>query len=65
MKEIVKYKCEYCGTVFDELNECETCESNHQHPINTTGELYNPGSQYPHSVVIKFKNGASIVYKKG
>lgn len=69
MKEITKYKCEYCGFVYDDKEKCADCESNHQIPVEIADFIHHQGqttcSKYPHSVVIKFQNGASIVYKKG
>lgn len=69
MKEITKYKCEYCGFVFDEKEKCVKCEMNHELPVGITGFTHcqgqTPHSQYPHQVIVKFQNGASIVYRKG
>jgi len=68
MQELTQYKCEYCGCVYGDKEKCAKCEANHEIPVGIAHFIHHKGthdSQYPHTVVIKFQNGASIVYKKG
>lgn len=66
MKEITKYKCEYCGTVYDAMKDCQECEEGHHIPQTITGFMYNHiSSGYPDRIVVRMSNGASISYVKG
>ena len=66
MKEITKFKCEYCGFVYDDKAKCQDCEDKHHKAECITGVMYeslNP--TYPSRIVVRFDNGASISYMKG
>lgn len=55
MKEVKRYKCEYCGTVFESQEDCEDCESQH---VLADGVEYNyeHGDVYPRRITVRFNN---------
>lgn len=68
MKELTKYKCDYCGTEYKNKSDAQQCESNHKvdaqiskcHWLNYTQDH----SGYPQKVYVKFENGNIIEYKR-
>ena len=66
MKEIIQYKCEGCGAVYDDKVKCQECEDKHSKPESITCFMYNSlNTTYPSRIVVRFDNGASISYMKG
>jgi len=57
----VKYRCEVCNKVFEDINEAESCER--VHPVVEEIEyLYETGWAYPEVVSIEFKDGSIYRY---
>lgn len=68
MKEIKKYQCEHCGTVYDYERGAYLCESNHK--LNGTIDRFEHSGRcnnydgYPSKVYIRFEDGKIIGYEK-
>lgn len=68
MKELLKYQCEFCKTVFTDKEKCETCEKNHKIKPKITEKIYTPfisdNRGYPLRLKVTFEDGEIINYVK-
>lgn len=58
-----KYKCEVCGTEYDNEKECYQCENKHVKPISLDTSEYEFKSRYPKIIYMRMGNGAVCGYK--
>lgn len=69
MKEVKRYKCDYCRTEYDKKSDAEKCEHAHKMPESFNNAKFLPidrePSGYPITVNITFKNGETIRYVRG
>jgi len=56
MKEVIRYQCECCGTVFDSQEDCEDCENRH-FGVEEAKYEYAAGEAFPHYITVKFDGG--------
>lgn len=67
MKTIEQYKCEYCGTLYADRNECEACEKQHVYPKCIKAAQFRPRkvcAKYPPHIVIEFEDGTIQDYER-
>lgn len=68
MKELTKYKCDYCGTEYKEKSNAQQCEDNHKVNATISRRHYlnyaQDKSGYPQKVYIQFEDGKVIEYKR-
>lgn len=65
MKEIIRYRCEYCGMEHTKKEECEECEKSHIPPDKIlNSDFNNDHCGYPEAITVKFKNGKKGRYKR-
>lgn len=63
MNEIVKYQCEFCGTIYSSESACQACENNHKTQGQVVGYTYQSINEekdgYPTSILVQFKENDS------
>ena len=67
MKEYKSYKCELCGTVYNNKQKALECEKSHISCREIVREVHNfvvIGSDYPTEVLIQMKDGKEVLYKR-
>ena len=68
MKELTKYKCDYCNTEYKNKSDAQQCEDNHKTKAVIIKSHYLNYSQdksgYPQKIFIEFENGKVIEYKR-
>jgi len=59
------YKCEVCGAVYADDEDCMACEANHTKLLSVLPEdqRFNPGQKYPRYINAIMENGKKIVYE--
>lgn len=67
MKKITQYKCEICGTLYADENDCKACERQHKIPLNVVSAIHRaqklcPG--YPPYIIVRFDDGSERKYKR-
>lgn len=62
MTEIKGYKCDYCGTMYEESFEATKCELGHV-KIKKTNGIYKQGEDVPRELVVFFENGRKCYFK--
>lgn len=66
MKEITKYQCEVCNTLYADKTECINCEANHKISFKISEVVCMSKDRepdgYPHSIILKFSDGKEIYY---
>lgn len=63
MREVTRYICELCGTVYESADECRACEQSHNSPVRIT-PVFSPsgGAREPDALVAHFADGSSKKY---
>lgn len=68
MKEVKRYICEVCGTVYNDKMIAKNCEKNHKKPVEIGNCRYLPKASntkgYPISLEVRMEDGVTIVYKR-
>lgn len=68
MKELKRYMCEYCETVYKDKNEAEKCEHSHMKPERIVYADYLKNGKfsdnYPLYINIKMSDGAILAYTR-
>ncbi len=62
MKQIIKYKCELCGSTYDTEEDAEHCEVLHEAPIKIVKSEYKPGGDIPSSIHVEFSDDFVGIY---
>lgn len=69
MIEVTQYKCEICGTIYDNAETCEKCEAYHT-DVNKVSEYkyhprgVGPEAKYPYAVVLKMDDNTLLTFKR-
>lgn len=66
MKTVHQYKCEVCGTLYTDKEECVQCEKQHVFPLEVTTAHHRPRkvcAKYPPRIDIKFSDGTIQRYE--
>ena len=68
MKELKRYQCEHCGTVYSDKATAKKCESTHKVKGKISKLVHRPvrddATGYPLYVEVMFEDGKVIKYKK-
>lgn len=68
MKESKLYICDYCGTSYKIMENCQECENNHKIPTQFVSSKYSPikvdKQGYPKTIRILFNDGTEVEYKR-
>ena len=67
MKEVKQYKCEYCGTLYSDKNECAACEKQHVVPREIVIVHHRPKgvcAAYPPRIDVAFSDGTIQHYER-
>ena len=59
------YKCEICGAIFADPEDCMNCENNHARlsAVLPEDQLFSPAQKYPRYIHAIMENGRKIVYE--
>jgi len=59
------YKCEICGAIYADDEDCLACEGNHAKLLSVLPEdqKFNPGQRYPRYINAIMENGKKVVYE--
>ncbi|MCF8354329.1 MAG: hypothetical protein K9H48_07735 [Melioribacteraceae bacterium] len=67
MRELIQYKCQYCGQIYSIEKACKYCENNHikKEELELWDVEFTKGSQsFPHDIYLKtIKDGKEIIYR--
>lgn len=69
MIELTQYKCEVCGTLYNDASVCQKCEASHIPVEQVSRYKYyqkgvGPESQYPYEVVVLMTDGQELTFKR-
>lgn len=64
MTEIKTYKCDICGSIFDDEASCRKCEKNHIKSVTNIVLKFNEGQKVPYVVHLEFDNGFEADYER-
>ena len=69
MIEVTQYKCEVCGTLYDDAKSCQECEKCHVLADEVLQYKYypkdvGPESKYPHAVIVKMNDNEELIFKR-
>ena len=68
MKTVNLYKCEICGTEYNEKAKCLKCEKNHKRKGEIVKMRYQSvnfdETGYPDKITVKFEDGVEKIYKR-
>lgn len=65
MKEIKLYRCEICGTQYNEKRKAQECEKSHLPYVTTYESRYKANNEYPETITVKFSNNQKVIYYRG
>lgn len=57
------YKCDYCGSTYESIDDATRCEHSHTYGAVITASFYDAFEVFPNSVEISFDNGQSRLYE--
>lgn len=68
MKEIMQYKCERCGTLYEDKDRALKCEKGHKLAtkivsVNYMRHIYD-NTGYPNKILVEFDDGTTKEYKR-
>ena len=63
MTELNQWKCDICGTVHKNKDDCVKCENGHVAVSGIDDARYMCRGEYPYKISINFKNGKRRTYK--
>lgn len=67
LKEYKMYRCEYCGTMYNNEQKALLCEKSHIPCRKIVKEVHKPMKvdlDYPTEVLIQMNDGKEVVYKR-
>lgn len=68
MKEIRKYRCEFCHVEYTDKAEAMGCERSHKKPIEIVDVVYRARSVdrsgLPAKITVKMSDGSGIIYSR-
>lgn len=67
MREQIRYRCDYCGTEFEDREMCLKCENTHIKPksVDSYYFKYRDSDGYPYKIKVKMDDGSIVTYKFG
>ena len=63
MEAITKYKCEFCGNLYDTKGGAERCERRHHKHPKISGVIYMDCVKTPKYINVEFDNGDLAQYE--
>lgn len=67
MKSVTQYKCEVCGTLYADKNDCMECEKQHKipcHIVKSDHRAMKLCPKYPPYIIVRFEDGSERKYKR-
>lgn len=67
MKKLCLYVCDYCGTRYEDKNECEKCENSHKIALEIHDMRFRSRKDidnYPDKVELEMSDGEMVWYRR-